>query len=189
MNVIGLSKAGRGITAYTFVSNRTIVLDLGRQTKLLKIRNPCFENSETALPYLDMSMLLRNGSFPLCFILCQEIKASKRCASINLLAGITTKMGKNFAVNEAVVGKIKTNMICSRSVVHVVGACHKCRINFKWSNDTTTEEKVEGVQDTLFDFCQCAHLGAQLEARSSLGHEARHKFQLLHRLATPCYCL
>ena len=29
--------------------------------------------------------------------------------------------------------------------MHVVGACHKCRINFKWSNDTTTEGKVEGV--------------------------------------------
>ena len=30
----------------------------------LKIRNACFENSETALPYLDMSRLLRNGCFP-----------------------------------------------------------------------------------------------------------------------------
>ena len=29
--------------------------------------------------------------------------------------------------------------------MHVVGACHKCRINFKCSNDTTTENKVEGV--------------------------------------------
>ena len=54
-------------------------------------------------------------------------------------------MGKNFAVDEAVVGMIKKNLICSRSVVHVVGACQKCRINFKWSNDTTTEGKVEGV--------------------------------------------
>ena len=54
-------------------------------------------------------------------------------------------MGKNFTVDEAVVGKIKRNLICSRSIVHVVGACHKCRINFKCSNDTTTEEKVEGV--------------------------------------------
>ena len=54
-------------------------------------------------------------------------------------------MGKNLAVDEAVVGKIKRNMICSRSVVHVVGARHKCWINIKWSNDTTTEEKVEGV--------------------------------------------
>ena len=26
--------------------------------------------------------------------------------------------------------------------MHVVGACHKCRINFKWSNDTTTDEGV-----------------------------------------------
>ena len=64
---------------------------------------------------------------------------------IHQLAGITVKMGKNFTVDEAVVGKIKRNLICSRSIVHVVGACHKCRINFKWSNDTTTEEKVEGV--------------------------------------------
>ena len=40
-------------------------------------------------------------------------------------------MGKNFAVDEAVVGKIKRNLICFRSVVHVVGECHKCRINFK----------------------------------------------------------
>ena len=32
------------------------------------------------------------------------------------------KMGKYFAVDEAVVGKIKSNLICSRSVVHVVGA-------------------------------------------------------------------
>ena len=62
---------------------------------------------------------------------------------IHQFAGI--KMGKNFTVDEAVVGKIKRNLICSRSIVHVVGACHKCRINFKWSNDTTTEEKVEGV--------------------------------------------
>ena len=46
-------------------------------------------------------------------------------------------MGKNFAVDEAVVGKIKRYMICSIRVGHVVGACHKCRINFKWSNDTT----------------------------------------------------
>ena len=60
-------------------------------------------------------------------------------------AGITAKMGKNSAVDEAVVGKIKRNMICSRRVVHVIGACHKFRINFKWSNDTTTEEKVKGV--------------------------------------------
>ena len=29
--------------------------------------------------------------------------------------------------------------------MHVVGACHKCWINIKWSNDMTTEEKVEGV--------------------------------------------
>ena len=87
-------------------------------------------------------MLLRNGFFPLLFILRHEIKASKRCASI-YLRGITAKMGKNFAVDEAVVGMIKRN--CSRSVVHVVGACHKCQINFKWSNDTTTEGKVEGV--------------------------------------------
>ena len=64
---------------------------------------------------------------------------------IHLFADISAKMGKNFAVDEAVVGKIKRNLICSRSVVHAVGACHKCRINFKWSNDTTTEEKVEGV--------------------------------------------
>ena len=64
---------------------------------------------------------------------------------IHQFAGITAKMGKNFTVDEAVVGKIKRNLICSRSIVHVVGACHKCRINFKWSNDTTTEEKVEGV--------------------------------------------
>ena len=86
-------------------------------------------------------MLHRNGFLPLWFILCHEIKASKRAHP----SGITAKMGKNFTVDEAVVGKIKRNLICSRSIVHVVGACHKCRINFKWSNDTTTEEKVEGV--------------------------------------------
>ena len=28
------------------------------------------------------------------------------------------------------------------------------------------------IRDTLFEFCQCACLGAQLEASSSLGHEA-----------------
>ena len=49
---------------------------------------------------------------------------------IHQFAGITTKMGKNFAVDEAVVGKIKMNLICSRSVVHVVGTCHKYRIKF-----------------------------------------------------------
>ena len=48
---------------------------------------------------------------------------------IHQFVGITTKMGKNFAFYEAVVGKIKRNLICSRSVVHVVGACHKCRIH------------------------------------------------------------
>ena len=74
-----------------------------------------------------------------------QIKASKRCATINLLALPRKCMGKNFAVDESVVGKIKKNMICSRSVAHAVGAFYKCRINFKWSNDTTTEEKVEGV--------------------------------------------
>ena len=66
---------------------------------------------------------------------------------IHQFAVITAKMGKKFAVDEAVVGKIKRNMICSRSVVHVIGACHKCWINLKWSNDTTTEEKVEGVHN------------------------------------------
>ena len=50
---------------------------------------------------------------------------------IHQFASISTKMGKNFAIDEDVVGKIKRNLICSRSVVHVVGACHKCRINFK----------------------------------------------------------
>ena len=64
---------------------------------------------------------------------------------IHQFAGITAEMGKNFTLDEAVVGKIKRNLICSGSVVHVIGACHKCRINLKWSNDTTTEEKVEGV--------------------------------------------
>ena len=64
---------------------------------------------------------------------------------IHQFAGITAKMGKNFAIDVAVVGKVKRNLICSRSVVHVVGACHKCWINFKWSNNTTTEEKVKGV--------------------------------------------
>ena len=29
--------------------------------------------------------------------------------------------------------------------MHVFEVCHKCRINFKWSNDTTTEENVECV--------------------------------------------
>ena len=77
-------------------------------------------------------------------------KALSRDKSIQTLrihqfAGITAKMGKNFAVNEVIVGKIKRNLICSRSVVHVIGARHECRINFKSSNDTTTEEKVEGV--------------------------------------------
>ena len=60
---------------------------------------------------------------------------------IHQFAGITTKMRKNFAVDEAVVGKIKRNMICSRRVVHVVGACHKCRINFKLSNDRPQRKK------------------------------------------------
>ena len=65
-------------------------------------------------------------------------------------------MGKNFAVDEAVVGKIKRNLICSRSVAHVVGACHKCPINFKWSNDTTSEGKVEGVhKDGLVGEIRC----------------------------------
>ena len=38
---------------------------------------------------------------------------------IHQFAGITAKMGKNFAVDddEAVVGKIKRNLICSGSVV------------------------------------------------------------------------
>ena len=67
---------------------------------------------------------------------------------IHQFAGITAKMGKNFALNEAVVGKMKRNLICPRSVVHAVGACHKCRINVKWSNDTTTKEKVEGDKDS-----------------------------------------
>ena len=61
---------------------------------------------------------------------------------IHQFEGITAKMGKNFAVDEAVVGKIKGNLICSRSVVHVVSIELTL---IKWSNDTTTEEKVEGV--------------------------------------------
>ena len=68
---------------------------------------------------------------------------------IHQFADITAKKGKNFAVDEAVVGKIKRNLICSRSVVHVVEACHKCRINFKWSNDTTTEEKSRAFIKTV----------------------------------------
>ena len=40
-------------------------------------------------------------------------------------AGITAKMVKNFAVDEAVVGKIKRSLISSESVVHVFEACHK----------------------------------------------------------------
>ena len=64
---------------------------------------------------------------------------------IHQFAGNTAKMGKNFAVDEAVVGKIKRSLISSGSVVHVFEACHKCRINFKWSNDTTTEKNVECV--------------------------------------------
>ena len=35
--------------------------------------------------------------------------------------------------------------------MHVVEACHKCRINFKWSNDTTTEGKVEDVHKDSLD--------------------------------------
>ena len=65
---------------------------------------------------------------------------------IHQFAGITAKMGKN---DEAVVGMIKKSLISSGSVVHVFEACHKCRINFKWSNDTTTEEKVEWFIMTL----------------------------------------
>ena len=60
---------------------------------------------------------------------------------IHQIAGISAKMGKNFAIDKAVVGKIKRNLICSRSVVHVVGACHKCRINFKWSTTRPQRKK------------------------------------------------
>ena len=63
--------------------SRTIVLDLGRQTKQLKITNPCLENFKDVLPYLDKCMLLGNGDFILSFILYHEVKASKRCASVN----------------------------------------------------------------------------------------------------------
>ena len=42
---------------------------------------------------------------------------------IHQFAGNTVKLGKNFAVDEAVVGNIKRNPIRSKSVEHVVGAC------------------------------------------------------------------
>ena len=59
---------------------------------------------------------------------------------IDQFAGITANMRKNFVVHEAVVGKMKRKLMCC--------ACncnYKCQINVKWSNDPTTEEKVEGV--------------------------------------------
>ena len=75
---------------------------------------------------------------------------STRTLRIHQFAGITMKIRKNFAVDEAVVGKIKRNMICSRSVVHVIGACYKCQINFLSGQTTRPEEKVEGVhKDSL----------------------------------------
>ena len=54
-------------------------------------------------------------------------------------------MGKNFVVGDAVVGKIKKNQNRSGSIVEVIGAGHKCRIRVKWSDGTTTEETVRGI--------------------------------------------
>ena len=59
-------------------------------------------NSETALPYLDMSRLLRNGSFPLWFIDTMSRDKSIQTLQIHQFAGITAKTGENFAVDEAV---------------------------------------------------------------------------------------
>ena len=47
------------------------------------------------------------------------------------ICGHYCENGKNFAVDDAVVGKIKRSLISSGSVLHVFEACHKCRINFK----------------------------------------------------------
>ena len=54
-------------------------------------------------------------------------------------------MGKNFVVGDAVIGKIKKNQNRSGSVVQVIGAGHKCRIRVKWSDGTTTDETVRGI--------------------------------------------
>ncbi|KAL5500347.1 hypothetical protein EMCRGX_G011893, partial [Ephydatia muelleri] len=57
----------------------------------------------------------------------------------------TVKMGKNFAAGDAVIGKIKKNQNRSGSVVQVIGTGHKCRIRVKWSDSTTTDETVRGI--------------------------------------------
>ena len=75
-------------------------------------------------------MLLRNGFFSIMVYLVSRDK-SILMLRIHQFAGIAAKT--NFAVDEVVVGKIKRNLICSRSIAHVVGACHKCRINFNFS--------------------------------------------------------
>ena len=48
-------------------------------------------------------------------------------------------MEKNFAVGDAVIGKIKKNQNRSGSVVQVIGAGHKCWIHVKWSDSTTMD--------------------------------------------------
>ena len=54
------------------------------------------------------------------------------------------KMGKNFAIDDAVRGKIKKDQNHSGSVVQVIGAGHKCRIRVKWSEvkSMTTDETI-----------------------------------------------
>ena len=111
-------------------------------TKLLKIRNTCFENSETALPYLDKSMLLRNGFF---FSIMVYLVSRDKSIQTLRIHQFEAKMGKYFAVDEAVVGKIQRNLICSRSVVHVIGA-YVISVGLTLSGQTTLpQEKVEGV--------------------------------------------
>ena len=60
-------------------------------------------------------------------------------------AGNALKMGKNFVIGDAVVGKIKKNQNRSGSVVKVIVTGHKCRIGVKWSDGTTTVETVRGI--------------------------------------------
>ena len=60
-------------------------------------------------------------------------------------------MGKNFVVGDAVVGKKKKNQNRSESVVQVIEAGHKCRIRVKWSDGTTTDETVRGIDKSLVE--------------------------------------
>ena len=74
-------------------------------------------------------MLLGKGLFFLSFISYHEVKPSKRFPLINICACIcgTANMGKNLAIGDIIVGKIK-NLNRSGCVVLVVGVGHKCRI-------------------------------------------------------------